>query len=106
MSAVRCSVALSCRNAAASYRVDLGSECIQIDKEIDSSISECGHALLVITSRVNMVDTNGIGAKLLHQSRVEFALSDIDQRIIRNQLMDIIVSIYNRTRRILYVVHT
>lgn len=41
----------------------------------------------MVGRRVDMVDTNGIGTKLLHQARVSLALLRVDQRISRYQLV-------------------
>jgi hypothetical protein len=70
-----------------SYVSDIGLEAVQIDKGIDTAGREGIHTSSMISSAVDMIDTNGVGAELLHQSSITVALFSIDERIILDELI-------------------
>lgn len=43
------------------YLVELGLKGVQVDKEVNSYVSECLHATAMIRGRVDMVHAYGIG---------------------------------------------
>ena len=69
------------------YGVDLGGESVEIDKEIDSSVGKCAHASLVVTARIDVVDTDRIRSQSLHELRIVAALVVVDQRVIGSELV-------------------
>jgi len=70
-----------------SYWVDLGGESVEIDEEVDTGVGKGAHTALVVSLWVDMVYTNGIRSKLLHELSIETALVVVDERIGRSQLV-------------------
>ena len=70
-----------------SYWVNLSGESVEIDKEVDTSVGKGAHTALVVSLWVDMVYTNGIRSKLLHELSIETALVVVDERIGRSQLV-------------------
>lgn len=69
------------------YRLYLGREVVQVDEEVDASVSEGVHAAFVVSSRVDMIDSNHIGAQILHLLRITLALVGVDEGISGDELV-------------------
>jgi hypothetical protein len=69
------------------YRIDSSVECLQINKQVDSSSRERTHAPSVVSGRIDVVYSNGIRAQDLHGGRIELALLGVDQRVSFRQLI-------------------
>jgi len=41
----------------------------------------------MISGRIDVVDSDGVGTKLLHKVGIELALCGVDERIVLNQLI-------------------
>lgn len=52
-------------------------EGIHVDSSVDTSVSESSHAAIMVSVGVYMVDTNGVGAKRLHQGGILLALLSV-----------------------------
>lgn len=72
---------------ARSVLLDLGIERVEVDPDVDSSVSECLHAIGVIRIRIHMVNTDRVGADGLHEGRVETTLCRVDEGIVGYQLV-------------------
>lgn len=70
-----------------SYRVNLGGEGVEVDEEIDAIISESAHAVAVVSIGIDMVYTDSVCAKRLHEGRVERTLSAVNERVIGGELV-------------------
>jgi len=56
---------------------NLGNLCVEgvhVDEQVDSSSFKSRHASIVIAARVNVIDADGISAKLLHECSIKLAL--------------------------------
>lgn len=69
------------------YGKDISGKGIKVDKSVNSNISKRLHTSIVISRRINVVDSDGVGSKLLHQSSISLALLSIDERVIRTKLI-------------------
>jgi len=69
------------------YLVNRRVESFQINKQINSGVLKGGHAPVVVSVRIDVVDTDCVGAQFLHQSGVQFALSGINERVIVGKLV-------------------
>lgn len=69
------------------YLAQLGIKGVQVDKEIDSHVSECRHATAVVGGRINMVHAYGISVQILHQLRIAFALRFVNEGVKGNELI-------------------
>lgn len=69
------------------YRLYLRGEIVQVNKKIDTDVGKCIHAPLVFSIRVNMIDSDGIGAKVLHLLCIAFALVGVDKWICGDELV-------------------
>ena len=78
-------VAWNCRTA--SYITDVGLEAVEINEAVDAHSSESVHAARVVASLVDMVDSDCVCSKLLHESCVSLALFGIDKRIVFDKLV-------------------
>ena len=54
----------------------------QIGDNVDASVGEHGHALLVVGGGVEGVDTDGVCAELLEDGNVTGATSDVCERVL------------------------
>lgn len=69
------------------YRLYLCREVVQVNEKIDASLGESVHAALVIGCRVDMVDTDGIGAQVFHLLRITLALVCVNEGIGGKELV-------------------
>lgn len=69
------------------YGKDVSGKGIKVDKSVNPNISKRLHTSIVIGCRINVVDSDGVGSKLLHQGSVSLALLSIDEGIIRTKLI-------------------
>ncbi len=66
------------------HRQDVCVKGIEIDYEVDASAVEHAHALVMIRFRVDVIDSEGIGAQGLHEGGISSALFGVDERVICN----------------------
>lgn len=69
------------------YRQDIRVKRIEVNQQVNTGISKCGHATIVVGTCVNMIDPQSVGAKLLHKLDIALALLGVDQRVIRAKLV-------------------
>lgn len=69
------------------YRGDVGVKGVEVNQEIDTSVSKCLHASVVVRCIVNVVDAQSIGAELFHQLNIALALFGVDEGILRAELV-------------------
>ena len=69
------------------HLIDLRGEVVQIHEEIYARIRKCFHAILVVTSRINVVDTDSIRTQLFHERCIKRALCVVDERVVGSQLV-------------------
>lgn len=65
----------------------LSGEGVEIHEKIDSSIRKGGHTTFVIAGRVYVIDSDGVGSKVLHLLGIKLALARVDERVIRTGLI-------------------
>jgi hypothetical protein len=68
-------------------KLDVSLEAVHIDEDIDPCIGKYFHASTVVRERIDMIDSDGVGPKIFHQSSVKLALVRVDQRIVGNKLI-------------------
>ena len=66
------------------YRTQKSREGVHINESIDSRLSKSIHTRVMVGSGVDMVDSNSVDAKGLHNSSVGGALSSIRKGVERN----------------------
>ena len=69
------------------YRQNVGVKSIQIDQGVDTGVAESLHAPVVVSLSINMIDTDRVGAKLLHEGSIALALLSVDQGVGRGELV-------------------
>lgn len=69
------------------YLINSRVKCFQINKQINTGIRKGRHAPVVVSVRIDMVDTDCVGAQFLHQSGVQLALSGINEGVIVGKLV-------------------
>jgi hypothetical protein len=69
------------------YLLNLGCEGIEIDEQVDTSVSKGRHAALVVGIGIHVVDSDGVGAQLGHAYDIALALGSVDKGIVGSQLI-------------------
>ena len=69
------------------YCVELSCKGIKIHEKVDSSVRKRAHAPLVVSTRVHVVYSDGIGTEVLHLLGVKLALVCIDERVVFGELV-------------------
>lgn len=69
------------------YWLYLRWKIIQVDEKIDASVVEGIHAALVVSRRIDMINSDHVGAQILHLLCIAFALVGVDQRVGRDELV-------------------
>ena len=64
------------------YLVDGRIERVQIDEQVYPGITKCLHATTMVSSRIYVVDTDGVRAEGLHELSIECALLGIDKWVV------------------------
>jgi hypothetical protein len=75
------------RSRGATYGSDVGIKRVQVDEEVDASISERLHTAIMVGIGIDVVHTQGVGAEFLHQLDISLALLRVDERILRAELI-------------------
>jgi hypothetical protein len=75
------------RSHDATHGSDVGIKSVQVDEEVDASISECLHAAIMVGIGIDMIHAQGVGAELLHQLDISLALLRVDERILWAELI-------------------
>ena len=68
-------------------RKDVRAESVKVEEQIDASILEGAHTLVMIRCWVDVVDTNGIGSECLHECSIQFALISLGKWVVRSELV-------------------
>lgn len=69
------------------HKANVRLEAVTVDKEIYPCFCKGTHATTVVRGSIDMVDTDGICAKFLHESGIELTLSGVHERVIFDQLV-------------------
>lgn len=67
--------------------VDSSLKVIEIDEQVDTSISKDLHTVGMVRGLVDVVDANGVGTQLSHQRSIKLALCRVEERIVFAQLV-------------------
>jgi hypothetical protein len=67
--------------------VDLRVECIKIQPDVDTSVLECLHTIIMLALGVDMVHADRVDSNRLHERSIGGALRRSDERVIRDQLV-------------------
>lgn len=65
------------------HRKDISVKGIHVQHDVNASIVKGLHAFVVIRLCIDVVNTNGINAKLFHEVRIALALLGINKRILK-----------------------
>ena len=69
------------------YWIDVRWEVIKINEQVNAVVRKRLHAAIVVGGWIDVVNTDGVCTKLLHESGIELALLGVHQRIIRDELV-------------------
>lgn len=69
------------------YREYVSIKGIKVNKKINASIGQGGHALGVVLGGINMVDANRVDAEILHEGGITGTLLRVDEGIVRSELV-------------------
>ena len=67
--------------------LDVGIEGVQVEPDVDTGVSESLHAAIMVRTRIDVVDANGVGAQGLHQVGIAGTLVVVDERVVRQELV-------------------
>lgn len=70
-----------------SRSLDVGVESVQVKPDVDASVGESLHAVVVLGQRINVVHADRVGTEGLHQVCVERALGVVDEWVLRQELV-------------------
>jgi hypothetical protein len=69
------------------YNAYVCFERVHVHKQVYPSCSKGVHASRVVCRRIDVVNANGIGTKLLHQVGIKLALVCVDERVLVDELV-------------------
>jgi hypothetical protein len=67
--------------------LDVRVEGVQVEPDVDAGVGESLHAAIVVSARIDVVNTDGVGSEGLHQDGIAGALVIVDERVVRQQLV-------------------
>lgn len=75
-------------NGKSTHRKDISVKSVHVQHDINASIVKDLHAFIVTRLCIDVVDTNGINAKLFHEVRIALALLGINKRVLHGTVSD------------------